>query len=110
MVNAKQRTRGPAKPAQMSLAEVRTMIESHATVPVWPHAGQALGLSKDKSYAAAKSGDLPGVIDIGFKKVMPTAVLARLLGIEPNHAPRIAPSEEAATPIEVGRATARSFK
>lgn len=76
-----KKQRGPARPATMSQEDARKMCADHATVPIWPHAGQALGLGKSTTYNAANAGDLPGVIRIGSKLLMGTVALAQLLGI-----------------------------
>jgi hypothetical protein len=60
--------------------EIKKAIQERLTVSVVV-AGKALGMGRNKSYAAAKSGALP-CIDIHGKKVCPTAPLRRLLGLD----------------------------
>lgn len=45
-------------------------------------AGEALGLRRTSAYAAVKRGDIP-TITIGRRRLVPTAHLLRMLGIEP---------------------------
>ena len=78
---AKDRKRGTAKPSPMTVEEARRMCREHVTVPLWPHAGQALGMSRDKTYTAARDNELP-TIKVGSKVMMATAVLSRMLGLE----------------------------
>lgn len=61
--------------------EIKRAILQDLTVPLVPHAASALGLSRSGVYNAAKSGDLP-IIQMGRRKVVPTAPLRRMLGIE----------------------------
>jgi hypothetical protein len=65
----------------MKLDEIRKMLDEHATVPVWPQAGKALGLTKSGAYQAAHSGELP-VIRFGRLLKVPTAKLRTMLGLE----------------------------
>lgn len=53
------------------------------TVPV---AGALLGLSKNKSYAAAARGEIP-TLKFGRRLVVPTMPLKRMLGMEPPNSP-----------------------
>jgi hypothetical protein len=53
-----------------------------------PEAGAFFGLSPDRSYAAARSGDLP-LIRIGQRMFVPTAALRELLGLGDCNADRI---------------------
>lgn len=50
------------------------------TVPLWPTAGQALGLGREATYAGARRGDIP-VLKIGKRYVVPTPPLRRMLGL-----------------------------
>lgn len=52
------------------------------TVPLWPTTGQALGLGRGATYAAAVRGDIPGLICIGRKRRVATAELRRALGMD----------------------------
>jgi hypothetical protein len=51
------------------------------TVPLWPTAGQALGLGREATYAGARRGDIPA-LRIGKKYVVPTPPLRRMLGLD----------------------------
>ena len=55
--------------------------EDRPTVPVWPDAGEALGLSRSASYDAAARGDIP-TIRLGRRIVVPTAALRRMLQLD----------------------------
>lgn len=69
----------------MTDQELMAAIAGRLTVPVWPHAGKALGLSKNPTYEAAKRGEIP-TIKIGGAIRVPTASLRKMLGIEPKEA------------------------
>ena len=56
-------------------------IMTKLTVSVWPTAGQALGLSKNAAYEAARRGDIP-IVRIGGSIRVLTAPLRRMLGLE----------------------------
>lgn len=62
--------------------KIRKAIMEELTVPLWPHAGRALGLGRSAVYEAAARGDVPTVDTGGRKKPVPTAKLRRLLGID----------------------------
>ena len=49
------------------------------TVPLWPTAGQALGLGRNAAYGAAERGEIP-VLRFGRKLRVPTARLLEMLG------------------------------
>lgn len=50
------------------------------TIPLWPTAGEALGVSKSHSYALARAGKFPAkVIKVGASYRVVTADLVRLL-------------------------------
>jgi hypothetical protein len=51
-------------------------------------AGACFGLGRDASYAAARAGDLPGVVRIGRKYAVVTAALRQALGV-PNRRPAV---------------------
>ena len=52
-----------------------------ATMPLWPDAGNLLGLSRGATYQAAQRGDIP-TIRIGGRVLALTHPLYRQLGIE----------------------------
>ena len=62
--------------------EIIAAILRDLTVPVWPHAGRALGLSRNPTYEAVKRNEIPNM-KIGGRIVVPTAPLRRMLGIDP---------------------------
>ena len=47
-------------------------------IPLWPNAGQALGLSRNATYDAARRGEIP-TIRFGKLIKVPTAALRRML-------------------------------
>jgi len=47
-----------------------------------PEAGKLLGIGRNAVYEAARRGDIP-TIKIGKRVVVPTALLKRMLGLEP---------------------------
>lgn len=57
--------------------------EEQPTVPLWPTAGQALGLQRSATYAAAKRGDIPTLFGPGRRALVPTAALRRMLHLDP---------------------------
>ena len=67
----------------MTAEEIMRDIMTRPTVPLWPHVGYALDTSRNKTYAAAKQGDID-IIEIGRCKRAITASLRRRLGIEPS--------------------------
>ena len=56
------------------------VLRERATLTV-PEAGRLLGLGRRSSYLACERGDIP-CITIGGRKVVPSAKLAAMLGIE----------------------------
>lgn len=58
----------------------------HPTMPLWPDTGQALGLSRQSTYNAVASGEIP-TIRVGRRILVPTAALRRMLQLDdPRHA------------------------
>jgi hypothetical protein len=57
------------------------LAETQPTVPVWPTAGHALGLSRAATYAGIHTGAIPS-IRIGKRIVVPTAALRRMLELD----------------------------
>jgi hypothetical protein len=66
---------------QMSLDEVREMLAKEPTVPLWPDAAKALGLTRNHAYNAAIKGDIQ-VLQFGRLKRVPTSWLRKKLGLE----------------------------
>jgi excisionase family DNA binding protein len=62
----------------MELPEIIDEILTSLVVPLWPHAGKALGLSRGSTYAAAERGEIP-TIKIGRLLRVPVRALERLL-------------------------------
>jgi hypothetical protein len=54
--------------------QLKKDIEEKLSVPLWPHAGQALGLKRGAAYAAAAAGE---IVTLGVSKKLnvPTAWL-----------------------------------
>ena len=61
--------------------EIRQAILEKLSVPLWPHAGQALNLKRGASYDAAEAGKIP-TIDVSRKKSVPTQWLRQQLHLE----------------------------
>ncbi len=55
--------------------------QDRPTIPVWPDAGKALGLSRSATYQAAAVGEIP-TIRLGRRIVVPTAALRRMLQLD----------------------------
>ncbi len=55
--------------------------EDRPTLRLWPTAGQALGLGRSATYAAAERGEIP-TIRVGGRILVPTAALRRLLHLD----------------------------
>ena len=53
-------------------------FEGNFVVPLWPHAGKALGLSRGSTYAAAGRGEIP-TIKIGRLLRVPVRALEQML-------------------------------
>ena len=48
-------------------------------MPLWPDVGQALDLSKNGTYAAAKRGEIPGLMRFGRVYRVSVSALQRLM-------------------------------
>ena len=64
----------------MKLDEVSKMLEDNAVVPIWPQAGQALGLTRGAAYRGGVSGDIK-TIRVGKVYRVPTQWLREQLGL-----------------------------
>jgi hypothetical protein len=62
------------------LDEVNQMLNENAAVPLWPQAGQALGLTRGAAYRGGVSGDIR-VIRVGRLMRVPTQWLREQLGL-----------------------------
>lgn len=65
----------------MTEQDVIAAIRDRLTVPLYPHAALALGLSRNSAYEAAKKGEIT-TIRIGNLIRVPTAPLRKMLGME----------------------------
>lgn len=81
-----RKPRGTAKPSGMSMEEAVRMCRESTTVPMWPHAGRALGWSRDKTYSAANAGEIGGLIKVGRVNRVSTAWLRRVLCLDNSEA------------------------
>jgi hypothetical protein len=77
------RLQGPAMKSSESPTpeEMLHDIKTRPTVPLWPHAGWACGLSRGGTYEAARLGRI-ATLELGRKKPALTAPLRKQLGIE----------------------------
>jgi hypothetical protein len=56
-----------------------TEEKGRKTMPLWPEAGQALGLGKNGTYEAAERGEIPGAFRIGGRWLVSVAVFEKFL-------------------------------
>jgi hypothetical protein len=61
--------------------ELERAILERFTVPLWPHTGQALGISRGSTYEGARNGEIP-TIAIGNRRPVPTDWLRQVLRIK----------------------------
>jgi len=54
--------------------------ENRQTMPLWPEAGQYLGIGRSATYQAAERGEIP-ILSFGRRKVAVTAVLKKMVGL-----------------------------
>lgn len=67
----------------MNDKQLRQAIMTRLTVPLWPHAGKALGISRSTAYARARAGSIKTIGDgHGTKKPVPTSFLRKELGLD----------------------------
>lgn len=62
------------------MEDVSKMLSEHAVLPLWPHTGKILRLSRGATYAAADREEIK-TIQIGRLKRVPTAWLRAKLGL-----------------------------
>ena len=75
-----KRTKRTPSPEQM-----RRDILTKLAVPLWPHAGWALGVGRSLTYEGAESGVIPTIEGIGRRKPVPTSWLRPKVGLgEPS--------------------------
>lgn len=55
--------------------------EVQPTMDIWPDAAEALGISKQTAYEAARRGEIP-VIRIGTRVLVLTGPLRKMLGLD----------------------------
>jgi hypothetical protein len=60
--------------------DYRKALDTELVVPVWPHAGRLLGLSRGGSFAASQRGDIK-TLKIGRLRKVPTSWLKQTLGL-----------------------------
>jgi len=62
--------------------EIKEALKTRLVVPLWPHAGVALGLKRGSAYAAAARGEIP-CIDVGVrKKNVATSWIRQTVGLD----------------------------
>jgi hypothetical protein len=61
--------------------EIKRLLDENAVLPLWPHTGKILSLSRGGTYAAAERGDIK-TIQLGRLKRVPTAWLKQKLGLD----------------------------
>lgn len=66
---------------RQTLERVLREIKAQPTVPLWPHAGIALGISRSHAYTAAREGMID-TIRVGRRWVAITASLREKLKID----------------------------
>jgi hypothetical protein len=66
---------------QITDEQIRAAILNDLTVPLWPHVGRALGVSRNPVYEAARRGEIE-TIRIGGRISCPTAPLRKMLGLD----------------------------
>jgi hypothetical protein len=66
---------------EISDEEIKRAIVHDLTVPLWPHVGKALGVSRNSTYEAARRGEIR-TIRIGDRYSCPTTWLRDRLGID----------------------------
>ena len=70
----------PAKPPK-TIQQIMDDIRTRPTVPLWPHVGKALGVSRGKVYALAHDNKIQ-TIKLGSSFRAITAPLRQQLGLE----------------------------
>jgi excisionase family DNA binding protein len=63
------------------MGDFAKLLKENAVLPLWPEAGQILGLKRGVTYEAAKSGEIR-TIRIGRLYKVPTAWLRQKLGVD----------------------------
>jgi hypothetical protein len=66
---------------KLKLDEAIEEVRTRPTVPLWPHLGLILRMSRGSVYEAARRGDID-VIQIGHRYKAVSATLRRKLGID----------------------------
>jgi hypothetical protein len=61
--------------------KITKLLNENAVLPLWPEAGEVLGLRRGATYAAARSGDIK-TLRIGRLLRVPTSWLRQTLGID----------------------------
>ena len=81
MSKSKPEASSLATPESITLERAVEDLRRYPTVPVWPHVGILLNLSRNSAYEAARRGDIE-VIEIGKLRKAISSSLRRRLGIE----------------------------
>ena len=63
------------------MSELLRKLDEEMVVPLWPDAGQILGLSRNSTYARAEDGDIV-TIRLGRLRKVPTAWLREKLRLQ----------------------------
>jgi hypothetical protein len=66
----------------MNIEELRKLCDENVTVRVWPEAGQALGLKRNKAYEAARSGKIQTIPLGTTMRRVPTTWLRKVTGLD----------------------------
>ena len=62
----------------MEMKEILRDIRTKPTVPIWPHAGKALGLGRGSAYGAAKRNEIDVIRHGRLVKAVSASLPARL--------------------------------
>lgn len=67
--------------------DVSAVIRGRLVIPLWPDAGEILGLSKNPTYAAANRGDIPGLLRFGsaYRVAVAPFLLSLGINVEAEH-------------------------
>jgi hypothetical protein len=71
----------PYIPKEYDMTHAIPDANERPTVPLWPDAGQALGVCRSTAYNSARAGDIP-TIKVGSRLLVPTAALRRMLQLD----------------------------
>jgi hypothetical protein len=60
--------------------EIKRLLMTKLTVPIWPTAARALGIGRQSAFEGARTGEIE-TIAVGRRRPVPTAFLRRKLGL-----------------------------